>query len=339
MTSDILQVLLIGSGGVGTIVAYGIDYVGRSNLSLVVRGDYENVSANGFNINSYDYGIVNGWKPKRIYPNVEAASEIEYDFVVIATKNIPDIIATEEMIEKVITPQKTTIMLMQNGFDLGRPIFKKYPQNVVLSGISFIGSHNFHGVITQTQHDKVVVSYFENPNLKREIQEEKAKQFVSIYSNEKNTCTYFNDDKWYRYRKLVYNATMNTICALTGVDTGRLEASGGYDSLAVPAMKEIIAIARADGIFLPSDVINTVCHSDEGDYFEPSMRVDVKKGNPLELETILGNVLKVARDLEVATPILDVIYKLLQVVQFRLKESNGYIVLPKERPHSSKFYQ
>lgn len=332
--------ILIGPGGVGTIVAYGIDFVGKSNLSLIVRRDYEKVNELGYEIHSCDYGEIKSWKPKNIFKDVAEASKYGkvFDFVVVATKNIPDITKTEDLVAPLITPEKTTVVLMQNGFDLARPFFQKFPKNVVISGVSHIGSHNNQGVIHQTQKDKTLISYFENPNLSKEFQEEKTKEFISIYSNEHNNCTYFPDAKWYRYRKLVYNATLNTTCALTGVDTGRLEFSGGLETIAIPAMKEVIAIAKADGVELPEDVINLVVHSDDGDYFEPSMRVDVKKGNPLELEVILGNLLTVAKELKVETPILDVLYNLLKVVQFRLKEANGYITLPEKRPITDKVF-
>lgn len=334
------NVLLIGAGGVGTIVAYGIDCLDKSNLSIVVRRDYEKVKDAGYNIQSVDYGSVDSWKPQKIYPTVDAAaaSGVVYDYVIVTTKNLPDVFKVEELVEPVVTPQITTIVLMQNGFDLGRPFFAKYPMNVVISGVSHIGSHNSGGVVHQTQKDKSLVSYFENPNLSKELQEEKTKQFISIYSNGKNNCTYFPDAKWYRYRKLVYNATLNTVCALTGVDTGRLEFSGGLESVSIPAMREVVEVAKADGVELPNDVINLVVHSDDGDWFEPSMLVDVKKGNALELEVILGNLLQVARELGVETPVLSLVYNLLKVVQFRLKEQQGLIVLPEKRPITDKVF-
>lgn len=335
------ETILIGPGGVGTVVAYGIDFVGKSNLSLVIRRDYEHVKNHGYDIHSCDYGDVSGWKPNDIFPSIEAASKSGkvFDFVIIATKNIPDVIKVEELVGPLVTPEKTAVVLMQNGFDLARPFFSKYPKNVIISGVSHIGSHSKDGVIHQTQKDKTQISYFENPNLDPALQEAKTREFVSIYSNEKIDCQYFPDSKWFRYKKLVYNATMNTTCALTGVDVGRLEFSGGLEAVAIPAMREVMAVARADGVELPEDTINTAIRCDDGDYFEPSMRVDVKKGNPLELEVILGNLLTVARELKVETPRLDMLYDLLKVVQFRLKEEGGYFSLPEKRPITEKFWK
>lgn len=333
------NILLIGTGGVGTIVAYGINYVGKATLSVVVRRDYETVIKDGYNIDSVDYGSIKGWKPENVFANVEEAAHVKYDFVVIATKNLPDITQLEKLVEPVITPELTTIVLFQNGFDLARPFFAKFPQNICISGVSHIGSHNHGGTITQTQKDKSLVSYFENPNLDKEVQEAKTKEFIALYSNDRNDCTYFPDAKWYRYRKLVYNATLNTVAALSQVDTGRLFLSGGLEAISIPLMKEVIAIAKADGVTLPNDVINAVVHSDDGDWFQPSMLVDVKKGNPIELEVILGNLLTVAKELRVDTPKLSLIYELLKVVQYRLKENSGLFTLPAERPISDKYFE
>lgn len=338
---SVKRVLVVGMGGVGTIVAYGIDYVGKSELSVVVRRDYDAVCKQGFQINSFDYGEIRAWKPDHIYSSVEKAADsgVVFDFVVIATKNLPDFVKLEEVTSAVITPEKTTIVLFQNGFDLARPFFAKYPKNVVISGVSLIGSHNHNGVVTQTQLDLSFISFFENKNLSKQLQEEKTKEFISLYSNDKNNASYHPDAKWHRYRKLIYNATLNTTAAITGADVGRIELAGAVDTVIVPAMKEVIKVAKADGVDLPEESINQLLHSDDGDWFEPSMLVDVQKGNPIELEVILGNLLKVAADLKVETPTLTMLYNLLKVVQFRLKEKNGYITLPKDRPISDKVYK
>ncbi|KAG0684409.1 hypothetical protein C6P40_002921 [Pichia californica] len=337
---SIPNILLIGTGGVGTIVACGIVYNKKATVSVVTRSDYEKVIEEGWEIKSVDYGHLKGWKPDHIYPTVDAAgaSGTIYDYVIITTKNLPDVIKPEDVAAPAITPGKTTVVLIQNGFDLGRPFIAKYPNNYCLSGVSHIGSHNHGGIINQTQNDKCLISYFDNPNFSKDDQEAKAKEFVEIYSNDKNTISYFPDVKWYRYRKLVYNATLNTTCALTRVDSGRLLMSGTLEAVSVPAMREVIKVAKADGVELPEDVINSVVHSDDGDWFKPSMLVDVEKGNPIELEVILGNLLVVARELNVETPVLDILYNLLKATQFKLKEGRGLFAVPTERPENTGHY-
>ncbi|AQZ17961.1 hypothetical protein BZL39_M05200 [Zygosaccharomyces parabailii] len=334
------NVIVVGTGGIGTVVAYGIDFAQKSNLSIVVRRDYQKVKDVGYDIDSCDYGSVKGWKPRNIFPTVAAAaaSGTVYDYVVITTKNLPDIIKVEELVEPIVTLGHTSVVLIQNGFDLCRPFFSKYPENVVISGITYCGSHNNSGNVHHTQTDKCYLGSGNNPHLPRDIQEAKTEEFVALYSNGKNNPIYITNEREYRYRKIIYNATLNTSCALTGVDTGRIELAGGLDTIVLPAMREVVAIAKADGIELPNDAINTALHLDDGEWFEPSMLVDVKKGNPIELEAILGNLLRVSKELEVDAPVLKFLYDLLKVVQYRLREKQGLFSLPKERPLSEKFY-
>lgn len=334
------NVLVIGTGGVGAITAYGLDFGGKCSLSIVVRRDYAKVSEHGYRIHSCDYGEIEGWKPAHIYSSVKSAALAQtFDYVVITTKNYPDILPVEKLIEPLVTSEKVTIVLIQNGFDLAKDLFVKYPKNIVLSGVSHIGLRNTGGEIFQTQKDHCVISSFENPNLPEKLQMEKAHEFIDLYTNEKNDIRFFPDVKWYRYRKLVYNATLNTVCALTSTDCGRLELSGGLESVAIPAMKEVVAVAKADGVELPLDIVNIISHADDGEYYEPLMRIDVRKENPIELQVILGNLLKVAEELDVETPVLSLLYKLLLVVQFRLKEANGYVSVPKERPIPARIYE
>ncbi|GMM46529.1 hypothetical protein DAPK24_031040 [Pichia kluyveri] len=333
------NVLLIGTGGVGTVVACGLVHNGSSTVSVVVRRDYEKVKNDGWTINSVDYGNLTNWKPDNIYPTVEAAAKgQEFDYVVITTKNLPDVVKSEDVAEPAITPGKTTIILIQNGFDLGRPFIAKYPNNICLSGVSHIGSHNHNGVINQISQDKCMISYFENPNIENSVQEAKAKEFVQIYSNDKNNVTYFPDVKYCRYEKLLYNATMNTTCALTGVDTVRLKLSGVLESVSIPAMYEVIKVAKADGVDLSTDFIDFIVKSCDSGFFKPSMLVDVEKGNPIELEVILGNLLTVAKELKVETPTLTVLYNLLKATQFRMKEGKGLIKVPEDRPINDAEY-
>lgn len=213
------NVLVVGTGGIGAVVAYGVDLARKSNLSIVVRRDYNRVKDEGYDIESTDYGSIKAWKPQNIYPNVEAASDSGtiYDYVIITTKNLPDIVKVEELVEPVVTPEHTAIVLIQNGFDLCRPFFTKYQKNVVISGITYCGSHNDGGNIHHTQTDKCYLGSGNNPYLPADVQEAKTQDFVALYSNGKNSPLYITNEREYRYRKIIYNATLNTSCALTGL--------------------------------------------------------------------------------------------------------------------------
>jgi 2-dehydropantoate 2-reductase len=49
--------------------------------------------------------------------------------------------------------------------------------------------------------------------------------------------------------------------------------------------------------------------------YKTSMALDYENGRPMEIEAILGNVVRAARKLHVATPALDAIYAIAKMVE------------------------
>ncbi|SCU79137.1 LANO_0A05204g1_1 [Lachancea nothofagi CBS 11611] len=326
------KVLLVGSGGVGTIASYALEYAGKTAVTSVLRSDYSKVVEKGFSIDSCDYGQVPVFRPTNIVNSVEASKEYgPFEYVVVATKCLPEIDSMIDVIAPVVTAD-TAIVLIQNGIGIDVEAKTKFPQNIVLSGVSMIGSANRNGHIEHEAPDFLKVGYFDNENLDQADMEKVCRKFVKLYSNDKNECHFDENVKFSRWRKLVYNACLNSVCALTGVDSGRLELFGGVDSIIRTAMREVITIAKSDGVELPEDVIEFMIRSDDPVYYCPSMLVDIKKGNLLEIEVIVGNPVRIAQRNDVSAPYLTLIYELLKVVQQHIMEQKGMITVPKERP-------
>jgi ketopantoate reductase len=78
---------------------------------------------------------------------------------------------------------------------------------------------------------------------------------------------------------LVFNATLNPICAITGLDDARIRlADGVADGLVRPAMREVVEIAGKLGYVLPTDIGEVMINADPMDlYLKPSMQVDAEK--------------------------------------------------------------
>lgn len=202
----------------------------------------------------------------------------------VTTKNIADHHPTcAELIESAVTPGHTTIVLIQNGLNIEKPFLEKFPQNTCLSGISLIGSHETStAVIDHEDPDRLVIGAFSNPNVPQEKQDQIAREFVKIYSaGGKTDCTFEPDVPFYRWQKLVYNACLNPICAITGLDSGTIRlADDAVATLVRPAMDEIVAAAKACGVNLPDGVAERMINIDPLTmYLRPSMAEDVLKVN------------------------------------------------------------
>ncbi|KAE8380158.1 6-phosphogluconate dehydrogenase [Aspergillus bertholletiae] len=332
------NILLIGSGGVGTIAALNLEAGGLAQVTAVLRSNYEAVASNGFDITSCDHGSLKGWKPTSItnrIPEITTSSPQKYDYIVCTTKVIADSGGPtgEQLIQSAVTPGHTVIVLIQNGLNIEKGYQRLFPQNIVLSGISMIDSHEVvPGVIVHGSADDLVIGAFRNPGLVDVAAEAAAaERFVRIYSAAgKTKCVLVRDVAYSRWRKLIFNACLNSICALTGLDTGRIRlADDAVETLVRPAMAEIRAAATSVGVDLPAGVCDEVIAAYPVTmYLPPSMLEDVWKGNLIEVESIVGEPLRIGRANGVSMPTLSVLYHLLKGVQWRAKEKKGLIEIP-----------
>ncbi|KAK0666996.1 putative 2-dehydropantoate 2-reductase [Cercophora samala] len=332
------RVLVFGSGGVGTMAAYALEDGGKAEVTAVLRSNFKEVLESGFTINSVDHGLIQSWSPSHIRNamlNAESNSDPQpYDFIVVATKNLPDIPPdVASLIAPDVTPGTTAIALLQNGLNIQRPIIKAFPHNPVISGVPYIGAiEGPPGTINHVNHDRLIISPFYNGNIPREDSEGAARQFQRIYASCPNvTCIYEPRVEEARWRKLLYNASYNPIATLLRMDTSRMRASEFIiDELVRPAMKEIQATAReVSKVYLSDELIETIIRADNYKaFFRPSMLQDIIKGKLLELENIIGEPVREAQKAGVDTPTLKVLYSLLKGLQFQIKEAQGHLRVP-----------
>ncbi len=92
-------------------------------------------------------------------------------------------------------------------------------------------------------------------------------------------CTYDPDVKYWRWRKLLYNASYNSISTVLQMDTTRMRVSEFViDDLIRPIMHEVIAAAKADGVTLTNQMAEDVVIVDPYEaFFKPSMQQDAEK--------------------------------------------------------------
>lgn len=344
-SSQLPRIILIGAGGVGVVAALSLCYKGLSNVSLAIRSDYEVVEKEGYKIKSCDYGELESWKPHHIYRTVEEASQSEqfFDYIVVTTKNIPDG-PEQSRVPQVIKPlvksnhklsegRESNVLLIQNGIDIEKEVWKEFDKEQyhlnVLSGIQLIGSTKIApGVINHVGRDHLLVGAFESGN---EHAANAAKTFVELYHNEgRNYAEFDSSVRFSRWRKLLYNAAINTTTALVNLDVPRclafgLDGKSTEENVFRPAMHEIVTIAGTEGIQLDESLVKIFVEITRHIMFKPSMCVDHEKGQLMELEAILGNPLKIARNNGVQTPVLSMLYYLLVLVQGRLREKNGLL--------------
>ncbi|KAJ5543406.1 Ketopantoate reductase ApbA/PanE [Penicillium sp. DV-2018c] len=329
------RVLVVGAGGVGTMVCVALERSGKAEVTAVLRSNYEQVVKHGFEIDSIDHGKLSAWRPSKVVNAVpQSDPDAPYDYIIITMKNIPEVNQIPKIISPAITPNHTTIVLFQNGLYIEPPLLAAFPQNVVLSAPTYIGAHEHNGHVSHTDHDMFNIGAFHNELLDPSLERAKLEEFATIYNGSGVVEAQVVDDiVLYRWKKVIWNGIFNPMCAITQLDSAAIRYFGGEHSIIRPGMAEMVAIAKADGYDLGDGIIQEMLDSTPIESaFRPSMLVDVDKGNPMEVEVILGNALRVAKAKGVETPVLDNTYRFAKLVQARLLAARGLIAEPKELP-------
>lgn len=337
-----VKVLLVGAGGIGTMTALNLEQGGLASVTAVLRSNYAVVKEKGFTIDSCDHGKIDAWRPSQVLnkiPDVTGpdASEGPFDYIICTTKNIPDVPPTlVDLIKPAVTPGHSVIVLIQNGLNIEKPLLKAFPDNICLSGVSLMGADELSpGNILENDADRLYIGPFLSDTIDKQKQIAAAEDFVKIYSaSGKVDCSYQPDVLFVRWRKLMYNAVWNPICALTDLDTSRFrlaspdaDAASPLNLLVRPAMNEIRAAAKAAAnVELPESLVESMVECDPIEIFcAPSMLQDRRKKRFIEFENILGEALREGEKAGVPMPTVKCLYGLCKAVQWRTMDLNGLV--------------
>ncbi|KAK6068078.1 hypothetical protein SCUP234_11291 [Seiridium cupressi] len=262
MASLKARILIVGTGGVGAMAAYALEIGGKAEVTAVLRSNFAAVQERGFNIDSIEHGHdIKGWRPTDIrttIPDVIKENLQPFDFVLVTTKNISDIPpSVSDLIKPAVTPGTTAIVLSQNGLNIEKPLILNFPTNPIISSISMISATEIgHGNILHDDRDIQEIGPFPSANVPGDVAASAARRYVEVYNGcGKLNIKYEEDVLRSRWRKLVYNASYNTVAAVIRMDTGRMRTSRHIiDDLVLPIMLEITAVAKAVGVELPPEV-------------------------------------------------------------------------------------
>jgi 2-dehydropantoate 2-reductase len=116
-----------------------------------------------------------------------------------------------------------------------------------------------------------------------------------------------------QWSKLIFNATVNGVAALTGLRHDAHFAQPPLGDLVRGLVDEGKAVARAAQIELRDDPWEmNVLATQRGHAHYPSMLEDVDARRPTEVELINGSLVRQAREHEVDTPLHDAVYALVR---------------------------
>lgn len=320
-----IEVLIFGAGAIGAFYASRIAQNSNTNVSVICRSNYQAVKANGFDVDSPQYGSYN-WKPTRTYPNSDEAkkSGIKWDYIVVTTKALPDISDDSALLNGL---ESVAVVLIQNGLGVEEPYIRRFPQTIILSAVTIASvAQQSHGKIKHNRWTRINSGPWGNDSKAIELNN----TFIQLLVNGgiKDASAYSHDKlQLLRWHKIAINAAMNPSAVLSGGTNNHTMATDDelYQHLK-GVMDEVLTTGpKVVGTSFPPEfassaaILRSTQRNTSGS--KPSMLLDWEQGKHMELEVILGNPLRAARAKGYEMPRIQSMYAMLKMAQKNREKS------------------
>jgi 2-dehydropantoate 2-reductase len=231
-------------------------------------------------------------------------SELEADLVIVACKG-----GDLEPLAASLAGHfaNATVMTVQNGLG-AEEIVAAHGAWPLLSAVTFMSG---------TRHDDVHVEYVLDTATwigpYRDTTPADAESVAALIRSAGLKAEAFDDLRPAQWSKLIFNATVNTVAALTGLPHDFHFAEGMLGALVHDLVDEGKAVAEAAGVALREDPWDMNVHATQrGHAHYPSMLEDVGAHRPTEIELITGSLVRAAERHGVAVPLHTTLYRLVK---------------------------
>lgn len=327
------RVLIVGAGAVGAFYGSRLALAPNVLVSALCRSNYKAVKANGFQVTSPQYKDYT-FKPEHTFANPEEARKaaLNWDYLLVATKALPDLGDDSTLLEGLVGDD-TSIVLVQNGLGVEQPYQKRFPKASILSAVTIVSAAQpSHGQIVHNRWTRISIGPF-LPHLDSNGASPNATDDVAVKANEllvdllkqggiSDAESYDHAGlQFVRWHKIAINAAMNPSSALSGGSTNQTMSNDPELSRhLLGVMNEVLETApKVLGKPLPKHlataekILRSTQKNASGS--KPSMAIDWEQGRRMELEVILGNPIRIAREKGLEMPRLQSLYALLRMAQ------------------------
>lgn len=312
--ATMVRILVVGVGSIGIVYSVLFTRAG-AEVVCVCRSNYAEAKASGLELKSQLFG------DQTIYPVVvssvnEAArtSGKPFHYVVVTTKSFPGTqLQSVQSLRPVLNNTTTSVVLLQNGIGIEKDYHEEYPHAQIVSGVVYMPTSRTSP--TSVKHTEVERLYL-GPSPFGE-KHDLARGVSTLLRAGGATVSDCDDIQGERWKKIVANGTWNPLCALSRCrDLQLLAACPLTLQVANDIMREICTVAAAGGYSKYANeeaIAFQMGRSRARDYpgVEPSMMADMNTGREMEVEAILGGIVKYAQEYNIAVPRLETIYILL----------------------------
>ena len=300
-----MRILVYGAGGVGAFFGALLVRAGR-DVHFVARGaQLEAMQTRGLRIRSTLLGDV---EVPRVSAAARAADSGPADLVLVCVKTHQ----TESILDDLAAAvgDETVLIALQNGVESDEQLAARFGRSRVLPAAVYVGATiEEPGVVGHAAPARISIGArpgFDDRRL------EAVREVLAATGQVVQVSPDIQRERW---RKLIWNASFNTVSAVALRTPAELLALPETRALIVRIMGEVVDVAQALGIDLrQSDIDEHLAWTERAPGMRTSTMVDRERGRTMEADALIGVIVRKGGEAGVETPASEVLLALMKAM-------------------------
>lgn len=301
---------VIGVGGVGGYFGAklcGLIAAGEAEVYFAARGEHlQAIRRNGLTVRTAAEGT---WLSRPTLATDDFAELPRLDLCLICVKAY-DLQPAARRLRHCVSDATTVIPLL-NGIDIGERLREEMGEAPVFPGCTYIGSQIASPGTVEQRGGDCAIRFGADPQSPC-LRPDPA---LRLFERSGIACTWFDDVAPELWRKYVFIAAIGIVQASFDETLGQLMESPERVRLLEAVMAEIAALARAQGIALPADIVAANCRRARTFAYatRTSFQRDFERaGRPDERGIFTDTILRLGRRSNTATPVTRELSEILE---------------------------
>jgi 2-dehydropantoate 2-reductase len=300
-----MRIAVIGAGAVGGYYGARLAQAGH-DVTLIARGaNLEAIRANGFRVRS-----AAGELTAPVQAESDPSGVGPVDLVIFAVKTYSNRGAFP-LVPPLVGPG-TAVLSLQNGVESADELSAVVGREPVLAGTTYIAATLVEpGVVEHVGTVRRIV--FGEAFGERTVTE-RVSRIREALAEADIQAEAAADSRVAIWEKFIFLAPLAALTAAARLPIGPAWAQAAFRETCDRAMAEVESLARHAGIPVAADVrAQKLRYLDASPpTMRSSMMVDITSGRPLELDALVGAVVRRGRDAGILTPVMATLYGILK---------------------------
>lgn len=301
-----MTIAVFGAGAVGGFFGALLARAGE-DVRFVARGaQLDALRTGGIDIQSTLLGHV---RVSGVRATARATDIGPVDLVLLCVKAHQTTAVLDEL-TPLVAPA-TMIVTLQNGVESDDVVAERFGRSRVIPAVVYVGA-----TLERPGHISHVAAGTIALGLPDGVPRQRVEMIRDLLAASGQPIRIVEDIRHDRWRKLLWNASFNTVSAITGRDPGELLRRPETRALLTAIMREVVAVARAQGIGLEErDVEDQITWTERAGAIRTSTTVDRERGREMEIDALIGVVVRRGTQHGVPTPCSEVMLALLRGIE------------------------